>query len=114
MLDKGNNSDWSDLFEIATGTIIGSEHKRLGKNNQDASHTTVSPEALIAVVTDGCSASRHSEVGANIGARLVSNAVFAMAEFFENPTTDIRILDIVHKRILSDLASIAMKTGEDL
>ena len=66
-----------DLFEIAGGTITGSEHIKSGKNNQDAFYWTVSENALVAVVTDGCSDAPHSEVGAKIGAKIVANAILA-------------------------------------
>lgn len=63
------------MFEIAAGTIVGSDHRWSGRNNQDAFCISQSPEAAIAVVCDGCSEGRQSEVGAQIGSRLVVRAI---------------------------------------
>lgn len=62
-------------FEIAGGTVVGSEHIKAGKNNQDAFYWTLSDLAIVAVVTDGCSEAPHSEVGAKIGAKIVAEAI---------------------------------------
>lgn len=59
-------------FSIWAGSVIGREHVRLRRNNQDAAAFAVGKEALVAVVADGCSASRASEVGAKLGAEWVA------------------------------------------
>lgn len=64
-----------DLFEIAGGIVVGSEHAKAGRNNQDAFYWIVSDLAIVAVVTDGCSDAPHSEVGAKIGARIVAETI---------------------------------------
>lgn len=75
-----------DLFEVTNGTTIGKEHRWDVRNNQDGSCCYISDEMLIAVVCDGCSESQHSEVGAQIGARLLVNAIFqTINTFFQNP-----------------------------
>lgn len=58
-------------FEVAAGTVVGCEHRRTGKNNQDAFTWNSTHQATIAIVCDGCGSSAHSEVGAQIGARIV-------------------------------------------
>ena len=62
-------------FEIAGGTVTGREHVRAGRNNQDAFCWSVGPEALVAVVCDGCSSGRYSELGALLGSRLALEAM---------------------------------------
>ncbi len=66
-------------FEIAKGTVIGREHRRLARNNQDASFVTEEDGIIIATVCDGCSIALGkdgegyapaSEVGSNLIARL--------------------------------------------
>ncbi len=59
------------VFEIAAGSVIGREHRRIGRNNQDAYAVQAKPEGTIAVVCDGCGSCPHSEVGAQLGARWV-------------------------------------------
>lgn len=60
-----------NTFEVASGSVIGLEHLRTGKNNQDACAHAWSPQGMVAVVCDGCGSSAHSEVGAHLGTQLV-------------------------------------------
>jgi Protein phosphatase 2C len=62
-------------FQIAGGTVIGREHVTIGRNNQDAFCWSSTPDATVAVVADGCGSGVHSEVGAQIGARLLTEAL---------------------------------------
>ena len=55
-------------FFVTAGSIEGREHARLHRNNQDGVALNVAPHRLVAVVTDGCSAGRYSEIGARLGA----------------------------------------------
>lgn len=59
-----------EQFEVAAGTVTGRDHMRAGKNNQDAFCWAAAEDVLVAVVCDGCSEGIHSEVGAQIGARI--------------------------------------------
>ena len=59
-------------FEVAAGTVVGSSHLAMGKANQDAYAFDASGPHLVAVVCDGCGSGAHSEVGAKLGARLVT------------------------------------------
>lgn len=52
-----------------TATVIGREHVRLGRNNQDGVVVATRGETTVAVVADGCSSQPFSEVGARLGAR---------------------------------------------
>ena len=58
-------------FELVGGSVIGREHLRVGKNNQDAYGWNVTETGAIAVVCDGCGSGIHSEVGAKLGARMI-------------------------------------------
>ncbi len=62
-------------FEIASGSVRGRDHDLSGRNNQDAHHIYSDEKALIAVVCDGCGSGKFSEVGAQIGSRLVSHFI---------------------------------------
>lgn len=61
-------------FEIAGGTVTGQAHVAAGRNNQDAFSWEMNGEGLVAVVCDGCGSAPHSEVGAKLGARLITQA----------------------------------------
>jgi len=62
-------------FEMAGGSVVGRAHVQACRNNQDAFTWEVTSKAVVAVVCDGCSGGRHSEVGAKVAARVVSAAM---------------------------------------
>lgn len=74
-------------FEIVGGSVLGWEHRRIGRNNQDAYHWLVTKEAIVALVCDGCGSGVHSEVGAKVGAQLVAQAFLSVLKRM-NPATD--------------------------
>jgi hypothetical protein len=58
-------------FELATGTVVGTDHLRTGRNGHDAFASLLADDLAIALVCDGCGSGAHSEVGAKIGARIL-------------------------------------------
>ncbi len=58
-----------DDFQVAAASVIGANHLRTYRNNQDGLGLHAGPDLLVAVVTDGCSSAPSSEVGARLGAR---------------------------------------------
>lgn len=114
------------LFEIAGGTVPGRDHVGRGnllsgKNNQDAFSYRVTDDALVAVVCDGCSDGLHNEVGAHLGAQLVSAALMEhAAQERERRASDTSantityLLACVRQETLSELRLIAQRmTGAD-
>lgn len=67
-------------FPIATASVPGSEHRRLLRNNQDAVAVRRTESSLAVVVSDGCSAGRATEVGAQLSAHLLANALVSIGE----------------------------------
>jgi hypothetical protein len=63
------------VYKVACGSVIGHDHLRLGKNNQDAWQVMRSKHHLVAVVCDGCGSGLKSEVGAQLGARLITQSL---------------------------------------
>lgn len=69
-------------FQVASGTIIGADHVRVGRNNQDARCVLQDADRLVVVVCDGCSSGAggigvsSNEVGAQLGARVVANRLW--------------------------------------
>ena len=59
-------------FQLATGSVVGREHRRLLRNNQDGVAARIDGAVAVAVVTDGCGSGASSEVGARLGARLLA------------------------------------------
>lgn len=66
-------------FAVAAGSIIGRDHKRENRNNQDAFCVRRTSQALVAVACDGCGSGRFTEVGAHLTARLIANAMLKAA-----------------------------------
>ncbi len=60
---------------IRGASVIGREHVRLAKNNQDAWASAEHRGSQVVVVCDGCSSEKSSEVGAQLGARWLANWV---------------------------------------
>ena len=65
-------------FELAAATVLGREHARAGRNNQDAFWARASEHGLVAVVADGCGSGAQSELGAQLGARRVVEGALAL------------------------------------
>jgi len=66
-----------DTFEIASASVIGRDHRALGKNNQDAFSLVITDDFLAAVVTDGCGSGLQSDLGAKFGARLATRFIYS-------------------------------------
>ncbi|HVX23870.1 MAG TPA: protein phosphatase 2C domain-containing protein [Candidatus Saccharimonadales bacterium] len=62
-------------FELAGGSTVGRDHRLVPKNCQDGWYVVRDEFSTIAIVTDGCGSSPHSEVGALAGARLLATAL---------------------------------------
>lgn len=67
------------VVRAAAGSVVGREHLRLFRNNQDAVVVRQAEGLTVAVVADGCSSAAHSETGAQLGARWLVDEVHALA-----------------------------------
>ncbi len=65
----------SEAFVTAAGSVTGREHRRAERDGQDGHAVVVSDELVAAVVTDGCSSGRASEIGARIGAAWLATLI---------------------------------------
>lgn len=65
----------TNQYEIASGSVTGTDHVHAGRGNQDARCVRQTPEFTVAVVADGCSDGAHSEVGAHIGANMAASII---------------------------------------
>lgn len=101
-----------DKFDIAYGSVIGREHRIITKNNQDAFCLANTVDVLCGVVCDGCSSGKHSEIGANIGARIIIEAIMREIEhsirrgFVPSP-----INEKVRQNIISQLRVLVNSMG---
>lgn len=91
-------------FAIAGGSIAGRGHTAAGRNNQDAWAWARSEQCLAAVVCDGCSSGQHSEVGAQLGARMVADAIVRL----HDPVIAIdALLESVRQEVAAQLVFLA-------
>ncbi len=97
-------------FEIAGGSVTGQAHVAAGRNNQDAFSWEVSEDGLVAVVCDGCGSGPHSEVGAKIGARLVTRAG---ARLLASDLEPADLLEEVRREVVEKLRLVATSIGAD-
>jgi hypothetical protein len=93
-------------FEFAKGSVQGGDHRLPGKNCQDAVCVLEDERCLVAVVADGCGECPHSEVGAQLGAELAAQTVFALLG--SSGRLD---WEEVRVRLLQDLEDILGKFG---
>lgn len=66
---------FDEMFEMAAGSVTGRMHSAVGKANQDAYALRAAPFGVCGVVCDGCGSGIRSEVGASVGARIISELV---------------------------------------
>ena len=90
-------------FMVSAASIAGAEHLRLQRNNQDGVAVYQDPSAIVAVVCDGCSAGRYSEVGSRLGARYMASWLSANIE----AELDARLLAELTGSTLAFLLTIA-------
>ncbi len=74
-LGRGEGEGEAPTPLARAASVIGREHVRLGRNNQDGHFVSTVGGVTVAVVTDGCSSQPSSEVGARLGARFLSTWV---------------------------------------
>lgn len=112
-----------DQFEIAGGSVAGRDHAAAGRNNQDAFAWHQDERCTIAVVADGCSEGAHSEVGAQLGARLLVRAIEnRFLEYATNPYDETKrepadvpeFWDEVRQAFLTDLIGTLMPSMANL
>jgi len=101
-------------FRIAGGSIIGSDHSKPGKpgaiNNQDSFFWKQNDDFLVAIVADGCSSGKHSEVGAKIGAGILCQLLYKEIENDEDFTS----ADFWHKarkHLMNHFSGLAQGMG---
>jgi hypothetical protein len=58
----------SGSFVAAAGSVTGRDHRRAERDGQDGHALVATDDVVAAVVTDGCSSGRTSEIGARVGA----------------------------------------------
>jgi serine/threonine protein phosphatase PrpC len=101
-------------FRLAQGSTMGRDHRLVPKNCQDATYVNAEQENFrFGVIADGCGSSARSEVGAQLGVRLVSEALraeLAGATRCQAPDINWRR---VQQHVLASLDVLARQMGGD-
>lgn len=103
-------------FQITAGTIVGRNHSDplVSKPNQDAFAYHAIDETVLAVVCDGCSGGAHSEVGSNLGVRLIMQSlVSSLSRLPELPSQQQleTFLERVRQDVLAEIRVLVNKMG---
>lgn len=110
-------------LQLCGGSVIGKDHRRAGRNNQDAYFFKKSGDFTVALVSDGCGSSRYSEVGAHLAVELIGNNLLEQSlRFFpgrkeEDAVTLSRplpILERVRLDVVSSIRVLANQMGPSL
>src|SRR5262245_45506253 len=75
----------SSTFVSVAGGVTGQDHRRACRDGQDGFALVATPSVCAAIVTDGCSSGRMSEVGARLGAAWLKKLVEAEFEGSTDP-----------------------------
>jgi hypothetical protein len=100
-------------FDIAGGSVAGRSHALSGRCNQDAYALRADGDCLVAAVCDGCGSGAHSEVGAQLGARLVT-ALLVRRLAAGASLADASSWDALRTDVLEALRPAAIAAGEPM
>lgn len=93
--------------------MTGADHVRTGRANQDAFTWRRGERALVAMVCDGCGSGRHSEVGAKLGARLLTETAVRLLDAGA-PAGEAPTWSRVRRDLLAQLRLLANAMGGSL
>ncbi len=110
------NKSMTSKFLIAGGSIPGRDHLvrnnlLIGRNNQDAFTWQELPnlKGLLAIVCDGCGSRPHSEVGSQLGAKLLTATITRrLAGLTTLPDLDERFWEAVRQDFLAQVRTLSM------
>ncbi len=94
---------------FACGSVVGKDHARVGRNNQDGCAVAVDGALVVGVVTDGCGSQPSSEVGARMGAAFLARWV--LRELKQRGELDVSVLP---ERALGALVHWLRRTALEL
>lgn len=91
----------SSLFAAAAGSVTGRAHRLAERDGQDGFALVARPDVVAAIVTDGCSSGRQSEVGARLGAGWVAALVPACFEGVRDEASARAAADSLTERLVA-------------
>lgn len=91
-------------YKLTDASIIGTTHRGMKYNNQDASYFMYNDNLIVGIVCDGCGSSAHSEVGAQLGVRFIAAKCI---ELFRDSSFDVERLSKQLETYLRKLTGIS-------
>src|SRR3989344_3219340 len=104
----------NDLFQVTGCSIVGSDHRfTWDRNRQDACGFGVGKSVAIGVVCDGCGEAENSEIGAQMGARILLHAVHHHSRMIRDFSPEIveEFLELVRGTLLRKIRLIVSTMG---
>lgn len=111
-----------DTFQITHGTIVGTDHTKIFKNNQDAYAYKQGSNYIVACIADGCSAGNYSEFGARFAVNFFVNAASNILQSLSQKEVDclaekeyisFPFFDKIRLDMLSEIRLLANSFGPD-
>jgi serine/threonine protein phosphatase PrpC len=99
-------------YLLAGGSVVGREHRHINaqKNNQDGYFISRTTTSTIAIVADGCGSGQFSEVGALLGARLITEAMQRDVESYGLGRLSLRRIT---QEVLGSISLLARQMGDN-
>lgn len=106
-------------FSLSSGSVPGTDHIKPGQpgwtNNHDASASFSGDDFIVSVVCDGCGSGEHSEVGANIGAKLIVKLIVDAIPYLVLKTEiDENFWERIKVQVVGQLSVMAYAMGSSL
>lgn len=90
-------------YQISGGSIIGTSHRQINSNNQDAYYFNSDKDLTVVLVTDGCSSCPFSETGSKIGIKLIAKSISTQAKRRMENNSDFLSQEVFWKRVKEDV-----------
>ncbi|HSO40333.1 MAG TPA: protein phosphatase 2C domain-containing protein [Labilithrix sp.] len=97
----------SGRFAAAAGSVTGREHRRAERDGQDGYGLVATDRVVAAIVTDGCSSGRRSEIGARVGAGWLAALVEQRFAEVRDAQDAVRLAGDVTRELLVRLGLLA-------
>jgi hypothetical protein len=94
-------------FLAVSGSVTGRDHRRAERDGQDGHAVVITDHVVAAIVTDGCSSGRASEIGARVGAAWLAALVEQAFRGVDDATAARAAAGIVTRTLLDRLELLA-------
>ena len=97
----------SGSFLAVSGSVTGRDHRRAERDGQDGHAVVITDDVVAAIVTDGCSSGRASEIGARVGAAWLAALIEQAFRGVDEATAARAAAAVVSRTLLDRLEILA-------